>query len=227
MANENNQDNRTAVENLNDSLTSIEQKVQHNQKSIMWACIAVAAVVAIILIYVYGIRRPGIEAANNAIGQADITLAMGNDSLALVQYKQVADEYGYDAGNRAKLNAATLLYAQGKYEEALKYLDGYKPSEEIIGAAALSLKGDCYVNLKKYNEAISCYKDAIKRSNKNPYYTPLFMMKEATVERELKNYTAEANIYREIQNEYPQYSASMQIDFDKYISRAETDAAQK
>lgn len=227
MAKQPKQDSHDAVENLNEHLTSIEQRVQNNQKGIMWACIIAAAVVCIILFYVYGIRKPGIEAANNAIGQADITMVMGNDSLALKQYQQVADEYGHDAGNRATLSAAILLYQQGKYEEALKYLKDYKASEEIIGAAAQSLEGDCYVNLKKYEEALGCFQKAAKTSDNNPYYTPFFMMKEATVQRKLKNYAAEAEIYRTIMDKYPQYSAAQQIDFEKYLKRAEIQAGQK
>lgn len=226
MAKENQTENRTAVEELNDSLTGIEQKVQNNQKTIMWACVAVVAVVCAVLIYVYGIRRPGIESANNAIGQADLTMAMGNDSLALQQYQQVADEYGYEAGNRAQLNAAILLYQQGKYQEAINYLKNYSAKESIIGASSKALEGDCYVNLKNYNEAIDCYRDAAKISDKNPSYTPYFLMKEATVQRELKNYKAEAELYRTIRDEYPEYAAMQQIDFEKYIARAEAQAGE-
>ncbi len=226
MAKENQTENRTAVEELNDSLTGIEQKVQNNQKTIMWACVAVVAVVCAVLIYVYGIRRPGIESANNAIGQADLTMAMGNDSLALQQYQQVADEYGYEAGNRAQLNAAILLYQQGKYQEAINYLKNYSANESIIGASSKALEGDCYVNLKNYNEAIDCYREAAKISDKNPSYTPYFLMKEATVQRELKNYKAEADLYRTIRDEYPEYAAMQQIDFEKYIARAEAQAGE-
>ena len=226
MAKENHTENRTAVEELNDSLTGIEQKVQNNQKTIMWACVAVVAVVCAVLIYVYGIRRPGIESANNAIGQADLTMAMGNDSLALQQYQQVADEYGYEAGNRAQLNAAILLYQQGKYQEAINYLKNYSANESIIGASSKALEGDCYVNLKNYNEAIDCYREAAKISDKNPSYTPYFLMKEATVQRELKNYKAEADLYRTIRDEYPEYAAMQQIDFEKYIARAEAQAGE-
>ncbi|MCM1484490.1 MAG: tetratricopeptide repeat protein [Muribaculaceae bacterium] len=226
MAKENQPETRTAVDTINDQLTGIEQKVQNNQKTIMWACIIVAAIVCAVLIYIYGIRKPGIESANNAIGQADLTMALGNDSLALSQYQQVADEYGYEAGNRAALNAAIILYKQGKYQEALDYLNDYNPTESIIGASSKALEGDCYVNLKNYDKAIDCYRQAAKLSDKNPAYTPYFLMKEATVQRELKNYKAEAELYTTIRNEYPEYAASMQIDFDKYITRAETQAAE-
>ena len=88
----------------------------------MWGIVAVLAVICLILVWIYAVRRPGIEAADNAVGQADLTLNLGNDSLALVQYKQVADDYGYEAGNRAALNAAILLYKNKNYEEAITYL---------------------------------------------------------------------------------------------------------
>ncbi|MDE5672634.1 MAG: hypothetical protein K2I02_04710, partial [Duncaniella sp.] len=109
---------RTSIDEVNDTLTGIGEKVQSNPKVIVWGCIAVAAVVAVILIYVYAIRQPGQNAANNALGQADVELLMGNDSVALAKYQQVAADHGYDAGNLANLNAAILLYKEGKYEEA-------------------------------------------------------------------------------------------------------------
>ncbi|MBO4995071.1 MAG: tetratricopeptide repeat protein [Muribaculaceae bacterium] len=227
MAKQNENETRTPIDDLNDSLSTIEQKVQNNQKIIVWASVTVAVVVCLILIYVYAIRRPGISAANDAIGQADMSLAIGNDSIALTQYQQVADNYGYDAGNRAALNAAIILYRDGKYEEALNYLKKYSATESIIGASSKSLEGDCYVNLQQYDKAIGCYRDAVKLSDDNPYYTPVFMMKEATVERELKNYEAEAKLYQQIADKYPNFGNGMNVNIEKYIKRAEAQAQSK
>ena len=194
MANKNESETRTSLDEINDQLTGLEQKVQDNQKKIMWGIVAVLAVICLILVWIYAVRRPGIEAADNAVGQADLTLNLGNDSLALVQYKQVADDYGYEAGNRAALNAAILLYKNKNYEEAITYLKKYSPNESLIGASSQSLMGDCYVNLKEYDKAIDCFRKAADISDNNPHYTPVFLMKEATVQRELKNYKAEAQL---------------------------------
>lgn len=220
-----NEETRTSIDEVNDTLTGIGEKVQSNPKVVVWSCVAVAAVVAIILLYVYVIRQPGQNAANNALGQADIELLMGNDSIALAKYQQVATDHGYDAGNLANLNAAILLYKQGKYEDALKYLKDYSSSETIIGASAKSLEGDCYVNLKKYPEAIDCYKQAVKISDNNPHYTPAFLLKEATVLREQKDFKAEAAVYEEIMNDYPNYGAEIGVDLEKYLERAQDAAA--
>lgn len=225
-SNKPNQETRTSIDEVNDTLTGIGEKVQSNPKVIVWSCVAICAVVALILIYVYGIRQPGQKAAANALGQADIELLAGNDSIALEKYKQVSADHGYAAGNLASLNAAIILYRDGKYEEALSYLKKYSSSESIIGASAKSLEGDCYVNLKQYPQAVECYKQAVKLSDDNPHYTPAFLMKEATVLRELKDYKAEAAVYEKIVNDYPNYGSEIGVDIRKYLERAQ-DAASK
>lgn len=217
---------RTSIDEVNDTLTGIGEKVQNNPKIVVWASVAVIAVAAAILIYIYAIRQPGQNAADNAIGQADIELLMGNDSIVLAKYQQVAADHGYAAGNLANLNAAILLYKDGKYEEALGYLGDYSSTESIIGASAKSLEGDCYVNLKKYPEAIDCYKAAVSISDNNPHYTPAFLLKEATVLREQKDFKAEAAVYEQILADYPNYGSEIGVDIKKYLERAQ-DAASK
>lgn len=53
-----NEETRTSIDEVNDTLTGIGEKVQSNPKVVVWSCVAVAAVVAIILVYVYAIRQP-------------------------------------------------------------------------------------------------------------------------------------------------------------------------
>lgn len=227
MANKNEQESHNAIDNINDSLTGIEQKVANNQKTIMWVCVGITAVVAIILIYMFAIRKPGIENANTAIGMADLETLSGNDSTALVQYQHVADEYGYEAGNRAALNSAIILYKQGKYQEAIDYLQKYSGKESVIGANAKALEGDCYVNLDKLDEALACFEKAVKVSDNNPSLTPYFLMKEANVYNAQKNYAKEAETYRTIIDEYPAFGPSIGIDFEKYLERAKNLAGEK
>ena len=214
------EETRTSIDEVNDTLTGLGEKVQNNSKALMYACVAVAVVVTAVLVYVYGIRQPGIKAANEALGQADMELLMGNDSIALAKYQQVAADHGYEAGDLAGLNAAILLYKNGKYQEAISYLSGYSANESIIGAGAKSLEGDCYVNLEDYSHALDCFKKAVSLSDDNPAYTPAFMLKEATVLHEMKDYNAEIKVYEEILKEYPNYGMQMGIDIEKYLERA-------
>jgi len=220
------QQENNAIDELNDSLSSVTEKVQNNQKTILWAAVAVAAVVLLILGYIYLIHEPGKAKANDAIGNADIQLALGNDSVALAQYLDVAENYGGDASNRAALQAAGMLYSEGKYKEALDALDNFSASDKVIAAAASSLEGDCYVNLDDLDKAIACFKEAISVSDENPMYTPFFMMKLARVYREQKNYGSEAEIYEEIANEYPAYGSTYRVDVEKLLKRAQLQAGE-
>ena len=211
---------RTSIDELNESLSSIEQKVENNKNYIYWVCGAIVVIAAVIVGYIYGIRNPGLEDAKSEISQADIQLAQVNDSIALVQYMAVADGYSNSVANRANLNAAILLYNDGKYDEAISYIGNFDPEGVIIGPASQSLLGDCYVNTGKLEEALSAYDKAIALSADNSYYTPLFMVKKATVYREQKNYAAEADIFQSIKEKYPEFSRNYNFDVDKYLDRA-------
>lgn len=214
------EETRTSIDTLNDSLTSLPAKLKESRKIITTASIVVIVIVAAILFYLFGIRQPGINKANENIGLADRELIVnGNDSLALDLYLKTA-ESGYDAGNRARLQAAILLYNQGKYQEAINAVKDYSANDAIIGAAAYSLKGDCYVMLDKLPDAVSAFKDAIDRSDDNSYYTPLFMMKLARVYEAQKNYAEAEKLYQQIIDDFPVYSRDINTSIEKHLERA-------
>lgn len=214
------EETRTSIDNLNDTLTGFGAKVQKNMKVLSIIGLAMAVVVVAIIGYIFFIKKPAVNKQDNAIGQADHEMLMtGNDSIATAIYMKVA-EGGYDAANRAKLMSAIGLYDQGKYDEAIKFLNDYDANDEMIGPAALSLLGDCYVNTDKLDQAVDAYKKAIKESDNNPYYTPVFMVKLAHVYHEQKKYADEAAMYQEIVDKYPQFLKSSYFNIEKDLERA-------
>ena len=167
---------RTSIDELNESLSSIEQKVENNKKYIYWAVGAVVVVALVVLGYVYGIHNPNMEKAKTEIAKADQDLSVGNDSLALKEYLAVASKYSNSPANRANLNAAIILYQKGKYQEAIESIKKFDAEGTIVGPASQSLLGDCYVNLKQYDEALSAFDKAVSLSKDNSLYTPVFLM---------------------------------------------------
>ncbi|MDE5942340.1 MAG: tetratricopeptide repeat protein [Muribaculaceae bacterium] len=214
----------TGLDELNDSLTAMTQKVQDNKKGLVIGSLVVVAVAVIVLAYVYFFRNPGIQKANDQIGAADIELALGNDSVAAAQYMALADNGSYDAANRAALESAILLYKDGKYEEALRYVEKYSADDDVIGAGAYSLKGDCLVNLDRLPEAAKAFQEAIRTSDHNPAYTPFFMMKLARVYRAQSNFADEAGVYEDMMKNYPLYGQAHNIDVEKLLDRARLQA---
>lgn len=214
------EETRTSIDDLNDSLTGISAKVQKNMKVLSIIGIVIALIVVAVIVYIFLVKKPAVNKQNNAIAQADREMLMtGNDSIATAMYQKVA-EGSYDAANRAKLMAAIGLYNDGKYDEAIKYLKDYSAGDAIIGPAALSLLGDCYVNTDKFDDAIAAYKKAISKSGDNEYYTPLFMVKLAHIYHEQKKYADEADIYQQIVDKYPAYLQNSYFNIEKDLERA-------
>lgn len=224
MAKEKANQTRTSIDEINEGLSSLEQRVENNKKVIGYAAVAILVIAALIFGYKYLYQQPRLESSKNEVCQADMSLAIGEDSLALVQYKAVADKYSNENGQRAALNAAIILYQKGKYEEAAKYVKEYGTEGTLVGPAAQSLLGDCYVNLNKLSDALSAYDKAISLSDNNELYTPLFMAKKAVIYREQKDFKKEAEVYQEIKDKFPSFSASYNMDVDKYLARAQAEA---
>ena len=218
---------RTSIDELNESLSTFEQKVENNKKYIYWIAGGIVVLALIILGYVYGIHNPNMENAKAEIAKADMDLSLGKDSVALQEYLAVAANYSNDPANRASLNAAIILYKEGKYEEAAANIKNFDAEGTIVGPASQSLLGDCYVNLDKLSDALSAYDKAISMSDNNELYTPLFMTKKAVIYREQKQFDKEAEIYQTIKDKFPTFSANYNVDVDKYLARAKAEAEAK
>lgn len=197
-------------------LPAEETSVKSENKArtiMMWASIAVAVVVLGVLAFIYLYKQPAVAKANEAIGEADrIAMFEGNDSTALAAYEAVANDYGFDAGNRAKLEAAMLLYQQGDYQKALDYVSKYDNTDDVVAPLALGLKGDCLVNLDRNSDAIKAFKKAISQSDNNPQLVPYFLQKLATVYCAEGKYDDAVEAYKEIENEYPFYAQRASIE---------------
>lgn len=217
--NKNEQQAESAVEKLNENLTSASEKIANNQKVIYIVVACVAVVAALIMSYVFLYRNPRANRAFEAYNQVEISAA-GNDSVAAAEYKKVADKHsGTNAGKLAYLSAAESYYELGKYKEALECLDNFSTSEAVLASNALILKGDCYVNLKKYNEAIDCYRKAVDKAGRNEQIVPRVLLKEANIYDEQKKYDKARECYESISKEYPKFQLGSGVTVDAYIER--------
>lgn len=206
MAKKKQQETRTKLEEINDSLSGIEQKFEQHKNLIYWIVLGVLIIALLIWAYFKFIYGPNLEKANNELSKADVALYMQQDTAtALKGYEKVAKNYSNPAANMAKFNAARLLFAKGdknSLKKALNYLEDYSPKGTVVGPASQSLLGDCYVNEKKYDKALACYDKAIKLAGDNKTYIALFMEKKANVLHFLKKYTEELAILRELETKY-------------------------
>lgn len=198
----------------------IVAKAKENKNIILGIAIAGFIIVAAALAW-YFVDKEGARKADEAIALAD---AATNDSVAMALYQKAAT-MGHAAGNRAKAECATRLYQEGKYAEALEYLKGCKLGDKVANAGVDILKGDCYVNLEKYDDALAAYRSATSKADGNPYIVPFVLVKEANVYRAEQEYAKEANAYRTIIDNFPQYRPNG-TDIEALYQRALAQAAQ-
>lgn len=220
MASQNQQQQEeTTIDKVHSQLTSAGEKVANNKKIIYWGVGAILVVACFTLSYLFIYHNPHLEESYEAYNKVE-TVALGNDSIAAAQYKQVADKYkGDDAGKLAALSAGEALYNLGKYQEAADYLKRFSSKDEVLEANALALTGDCYVNLKKYDEALGYYQQAVRKANNNGQIVPRVLLKEANVYDEQKKYDKALECYELIKSGYPEFQFGNGMDIDAYIAR--------
>ncbi len=209
---------QNAIDQLDSQLKNVGQQVETNKKAIYVGLGALILVAAIFFAYIYFIRGPKTEKAYEALNQVEIT-AMGNDSIAAAGYAKVADSYSGAPANLARLSAGEALYNMGKYAEAAKYLAEFSTKDKVLQANASTLLGDCYVNLKKYDNAIDAFNDAIKQCDGNPEIAPRVLLKQAVVYDAQKKYDKALACYENIKNNYPSFKLGNNIDVKAYIER--------
>ena len=133
MAKQNNKQARTTVDEVNETLTSWEQKLENNRKLIYGGVGAIVAVFAAVAIFIM-VRNNGMQDAQNMVNKADMEYVTKGDSAGLAAYKKAANE-SYAPANRAAQMAATILYKQKKYDEAIQLLEGSNFNGKIMGPA--------------------------------------------------------------------------------------------
>lgn len=218
MASQNQQQDESAIDKMNSQLTGAGAKIADNKSVITWVVVGILVAAALVFGYIHFIQNPKSEKAFTAYNRVE-QASMGNDSIAAAQYKEVADKFGGDAGNLAALSAAESFYNEGKYEEAVKYLNKFSSKDAVLDANAHVLAGDCYVNLQKYDDALSAYQKAVRKADGNPQIVPRVLLKEANVYDEQKKYDKALECYNIIKKDYPTYRLGNGIDIDAYIAR--------
>ena len=115
----------------------------------------------------------------------------------------VANEYGNSkAGNLANFYAGVASLKKGDYKAALDYLEDFSSEDYLVQSRAYALMGDAQLELKNAKEAADLYAKAADH-NANEYFSPSYLLKEATARELAKDKEGAVKAYDRIINEYP------------------------
>ena len=167
----------------NQGIESLIQFFEKHKKNAITAGIAMIVLAGAIYYYndVYAPEQE-MEAADSFFmaeryfGMDSLDKALMGDGVNLGMI-DIADEFGSTKiGNQASYYAGRILLEQGKYEEALDYLNNVSMDDEIMAAQVITLKGDCYSEMEDYEKAGKTYMSAANKRD-NELTTPYALLK--------------------------------------------------
>lgn len=219
------QKNQNEHLNVEDALTQSEAFLVKYKNAIIGGVAAVVIIVVGFILYqnFYAEPREGKAQAALFKGQEyfeqdNYEQALNGDSLTYKGFLNVAEEYsGTKAANLAKAYAG-LCYAQlGKYDEALKMLDGFNSNDQMVAPAILGAMGNCYAQLGQLDKAASTLLSAADKAD-NSTLSPIFLKQAGEILVKQGKYDDAINAYTKIKDDY--FDSYVAFDIDKYIEQA-------
>ena len=219
------QKNQNEHLNVEDALTQSEAFLIKYKNAIIGGVVAVIIIVAGFIMYKNLYAEPREEKAQAALfkgqeyfEQDAFEQALNGDSIGYAGFLKVADDYsGTKAANLAKAYAG-ICYAQlGKYEDAVKMLDSFDGSDQMVAPAILGAAGNCYAQLGQLDKAASTLLSAADKADNNTL-SPIFLLQAGEILVKQGKYDDAVNAYTKIKDKY--FLSYQAMDIDKYIEQA-------
>ena len=219
------QKNQNEHLNVEDALTQSEAFLIKYKNAIIGGVVAVIIIVAGFIMYKNLYAEPREEKAQAALfkgqeyfEQDAFEQALNGDSIGYAGFLKVADDYsGTKAANLAKAYAG-ICYAQlGKYEDAVKMLDSFDGSDQMVAPAILGAAGNCYAQLGQLDKAASTLLSAADKADNNTL-SPIFLLQAGEILVKQGKYEDAVNAYTKIKDKY--FQSYQAMDIDKYIEQA-------
>ena len=208
-----------------DALSKSEAFFLKNKKAIIGGVIAVVAIIALWIIIDMFVITPNRVKGQEALAKGQtlfandqMAQALQGDSTGFEGFLKLADEVSGQNANLANLYNGLAYAQQGKWEEAVSYLEKFKDQGDLMSSpAAEGALGNAYAHLNKLDEAVNHLKNAAKRADNNSL-SPTFLIQAGEI-LESQGKKAEAlELYQEVKDKY--FNSMQYQNIDAYIERA-------
>ena len=203
--------------------------VETNKKNIISIVVAVVVIVGGYLGYTYGYQQPREAKAQTLctdglqyVQNSDFETALNGEGT-FPGYIKIAEDYsGTDGANLANLYAGVCFAQQNKYQEALPYLEAYKPGkDQSVSAMALFALAQCYAATNNIDKAVDTFVEAAEQAD-NAALSPMCLVEAGKLLESQDKKEEALKLYEQIKSEYP--TSTMVVgnpaEIEKYIERA-------
>jgi len=223
MSKKHSETSKDSFENVEHALSSTEQFIEDNQKTLSIIALALILIVG----GYWGVKKMYFqpleqEALNNIFTaqsyfeRDSFKLALNGDGNSL-GFLDVIDEYGSTRpGELAQYYAGICYLHLGDYDQAIEYLSDFSSDDELLNATTQGAIGDANLELGNKEDAISFYKKAADLDNE--ITAPTYLMKLGLLYEEMNNKSKALEAYNKIRKNYKSSPEARSID--KYITRA-------
>ncbi|WP_071145423.1 tetratricopeptide repeat protein [Bacteroides ihuae] len=219
------QKNHHAPMNVDEALSNSEEFILKHKTAIIGFIAGVIIVVCGFLMYKHLYLEPREEKAQIAIfkgqqyfEQDAYEVALNGDSIGYIGFNKIANQFsGTKTANLAKAYAGICYKNLGKYDEAVKALEGFNGDDQMISPAILGATGNCYAELGQLDKASSTLLKAADVAD-NSTLSPIFLMQAGEILEKQGKYEDAVTAYTKIKDKY--FQSYQAMDIDKYIERA-------
>lgn len=213
------------AQNTENALSKSETFFLKYKKAIIGGVIAIVAIIALWIIIDMFVITPNRVKGQEALAKGQsyfandqMQQALQGDSTGFAGFAKLAEEYSGQNANLANLYTGLAYAQEGKWTEAVEYLEKYKDQgDEMVSPAAEGALGNAYAHLNKLDEAVKHLKSAAKRADNNSL-SPTFLIQAGEILESQGKKEEALELYQQVKDKY--FNAMQYQNIDAYIERA-------
>ncbi len=211
------------VQKLDKTAFNVEAFVEKNAKLIGYIIGGILVAAIGYFAYMKLVVDPKSETAFKEMAQAErlfdqdsINVALNGAPGSFQGLQQIVDEYGNtDAGNLAKFKAGVAYYKLGDFASAVKLLEDFKTSDDIMLAQKFGMLGNSLVQSNKMEEGLSYLVKAAEATDLETLQT-MYFTKAGQIAMELGKNQDALSYFQKIVDKYPNANNG---EAEKFVER--------
>lgn len=198
---------------------SAQDFLESHQKLVLGIGLLLIILIGGYLGYKYAYMAPREKNAAEQVFKAQQQFERDSFALALESpgegyegFLDIIDNYGgTKIANTSKYYAGISYLNLGRFDDAISYLESFKPAGEILPITKYGALGDAYAELNDFDRAIQMYKKASQVKG-NDLLTPYYLKKLGLLEKKLGNSEAASEAFNRITEEFSTSDIAKEVE---------------
>jgi tetratricopeptide (TPR) repeat protein len=198
---------------------SAQDFLESHQKLVLGIGLVLIVLFGGYLAYKYAYMAPREKNAAEQVFKAQqqferdsFALALENPGEGYEGFLDIIDNYGgTKIANTAKYYAGISYLNLGRFDDAISYLESFKPSGELLPITKYGALGDAFAESNDFDKAIQMYKKATQVKG-NDFLTPYYLKKLGLLQKRQGNDKAASDAFNRITEEFGSSDIAKEVE---------------